>query len=141
MRIVDANVLLYAVDSRAPHHRAAKKWLDAALNGDEPTGFCWTVLLAFLRISTKSNINANALSIEQALTIVDTWLRARTSVVIDPVTGHTTILRQLLSKTGTGGNLTSDAHIAAIALEQRATVVTFDSDFARFAGVVVEVPR
>jgi uncharacterized protein len=127
--------------TRAPHHRAAKKWLDAALNGDEPTGFCWTVLLAFLRISTKSNINANALSIEQALTIVDTWLRARTSVVIDPVTGHTTILRQLLSKTGTGGNLTSDAHIAAIALEQRATVVTFDSDFARFAGVVVEVPR
>ncbi len=140
MKLVDANVLLYAVDSLAPHHVAARTWLDASLNGDEETGFAWIVLLAFLRISTKASLYENPLTAAQAFGVVERWLSAKTAVLVEPATTHLVTLRKLVEESGTAGNLTSDAHLAALAIENHATVVTFDADFSRFAGVQIARP-
>ena len=135
MNLVDANVLIYAVNESDPKHLAARTWLDDALNAPTVVGFSWTVLLAFLRLTTKVGLHPDPLTTTAALDIVDAWLAQPSSVVVEPTVRHPAVLRALLSEHGTGGNLTSDAHLAALAVEHGATVVTFDADFARFAGV------
>ena len=141
MKVVDANVLLYAVDTDARHHQAAKEWLDDALSQPEPVGFTWIVIMAFLRISTNSRIYANPLSPDQSLDVVDSWLSQPSAVIVDPGVGHLATLRTLLSHTGAGGNLINDAHIAALAVDNRANVVSFDNDFGRFPSVRWETPK
>ena len=137
MYVVDANVLLYAVNSQADHHKEAAAWLRKALPGDRPVGFAWVALLAFLRISTHRSLLDRPISAEQALDVVDSWLASPAAVVLSPTGRHLGILRGLLQQAGSGGNLVSDAHLAAVATEHGATVVTFDRDFARFPGLLV----
>jgi uncharacterized protein len=139
--VVDANVLLYAVNSAADRHREARSWLDGALSGGVTVGFSWIVLLAFLRLSTKVGLFPHPLPVEGALERVRAWLAQPTSVVLEPTPRHLDVLAGLMSATGTGGNLTSDAHLAALAIEHRATVVTYDPDFGRFPGVAWQVPN
>jgi toxin-antitoxin system PIN domain toxin len=132
VNLVDANVLLYAVNEDSQHHRAARGWLDAALGGATTVAWSWPVLLAFVRIATRPGIFARPLPVSTALDIVRGWLEAPSSVVIEPTPHHLEILATQLTETGAGGNLVSDAHLAALAIEHRATVVTFDRDFDRF---------
>jgi len=140
VKLVDANVLLYAVDTSAPRHREARGWLDTALSGAETVILPWLCLLAFLRISTHPAIYPRPLTAEQAISIVTAWTR-RPNVVTDPPTAqHAELLDRMLAATGVGGNLVNDAHVAALAIEHGATVVTFDSDFGRFPEVRWEVP-
>ena len=135
MKVVDANVLLYAVNADAPQHDASRAWLDRALSGEDTVGFTWLAVTAFLRLVTKPGLFATPLSAEEALAVVRAWLSAPCARVLDPTAQHLAVLDQLLRPLGTGGNLVSDAHLAAIAVEHRAEVVTFDSDFGRFDGV------
>lgn len=135
MRAVDANVLLYAVNAGAERHDEARTWLDGALGGRETVGFSWIVLLAFLRLSTKAGLFPSPLPVDGALRRVEAWLAQPPAVVLEPTPRHLAVLSGLLAGVGTGGNLTSDAHLAALALEHHATVVTYDSDFGRFPGV------
>lgn len=135
MRLVDANVLLYAVNSDAPHHERSVRWLDSALSGSETVGFAWIVLVAFIRLSTKVELFDRPLTVDEAMDQVDAWLGAPAAVIVDPTPTHSTMLRRFLAEIGTGGNLTNDAHLAALALEHRCGVVSFDHDFARFDGV------
>lgn len=135
MNVVDANVLLYAVNTSADHHAGARNWLDGELNGGSTVGFTWLVLLAFLRLSTKPGLFPSPLPVDGALQRVQDWLAQPTSVILEPTVQHAQVLRSLLLQVGTGGNLTSDAHLAALAVEHRGTVVTYDNDFGRFAGV------
>lgn len=135
MRVVDANVLLYAVNADAPHHQASRSWLDRALSGEDTVGFTWLTVTAFMRLVTKAGLFATPLTTEQAVAIVRSWLGAPTARVLEPTAEHLAVLERLLRPLGTGGNLVSDAHLAAIAVEHRAEVVTFDSDFGRFEGV------
>ncbi|MFF5992456.1 type II toxin-antitoxin system VapC family toxin [Prauserella flavalba] len=137
MKIVDANVLLYAVNSDVPQHRAAREWLDEALSGEETVGFSWIVLLAFLRISTHPGIFPRPLSQETAFDTVEAWLGQPGAVLVEPTSRHAGMLRGLLGKAGTAGNLVNDAHLAAIAAQHGAEVVSFDADFTRFEGVRV----
>lgn len=141
MFVVDANVLIYATNEDAQRHEAARRWLDEALNGATTVGLSWASLLAFLRITTRSGILPRPLTVDDACDVVDVWLEAPTSVVIEPTVRHATVLRSLLVSSGTGGNLTSDAHLAALAIEHRATVCSFDRDFERFPGVRCIVPE
>ena len=139
MRIVDTNVLLYAVNSTSRRHVVARRWLDGALSGSEAVAIPWVCLLGFVRISTGRHWASSPLPLTVAMDIVDTWLARAVTLVPEPTRRHPALLRGLLEEAGTAGNLTTDAHIAALALEHGATVVSFDRDFLRF-GVRLEVP-
>lgn len=140
MLIVDANVLIYATNQNGTHHDAAHSWLDGALRSGMPIGLAWLVILAFVRITTKRGLLPRPLSTSQALDVVDAWLGHPNTVVVEPTHRHHVVLRELLERTGTAGNLTNDAHLAALALEHGATVASFDSDFARFPNIRWVVP-
>lgn len=139
MRIVDANLLIYAVNRAARQHEAAHGWLQAALGNPEPLGLPSVSWLAFLRITTRPRLLERPLSVEQATAIVESWLSL--PHVVDPPAppGHAATVGRLLRGAGTGGNLVPDAHLAALALHHRCPVVTFDRDLERL-GVKVEVP-
>ncbi|HJS93063.1 MAG TPA: type II toxin-antitoxin system VapC family toxin [Solirubrobacteraceae bacterium] len=140
MVVVDANVLLYAVDRASTHHERSLAWLDAALTGTEAVGFAWVVLLAFIRVATSSAVFPTPLSPDEATSQVEAWLAAPAAVVAQPTPRHASLLRGLLRDTGTGGNLTTDAHLVAIAVEHGADIVSYDRDFARFGGVTHRLP-
>ena len=140
MKVVDANVLLYAVNADSAHHDRARRWLLKSLTGNEAIGFPWVSLLAFVRVSTNPRIFASPLPISAAFDLVDSWLGQPPSTVPVPTARHAALLRGLLEQTGAAGNLATDAHLAALAIEHSADVVTFDRDFARFA-VRVHIPE
>jgi uncharacterized protein len=135
MILVDANLLIYAIDGDSPHHRAARQWLETTLSGETRVGLAWIVLLAFLRITTRPAIVRRPLSHEEALAYVDSWLRQPFVEAIGPGANHWPLLRNLLRASGTAGNLTSDAHLAALAIEHGCALYSTDNDFKRFAGV------
>lgn len=140
MLIVDTNVLVYATNTSAQHHEASRSWLLEELRvGTEVVGMPWVSLLGFIRISTHPQILENPLTAEQAMAVVNTWLSHPRVVTPEPTARHGALLAGLLAESGTGANLTNDAHLAALALELNATMVTFDRDFGRFA-VRVLVP-
>lgn len=135
MILVDVNILIYAIDADSPHHRMSRRWLEDALSGTRPIGLAWVVILAFLRLTTRSGILRKPLPPERAMAFVDEWLGQPYVSAVSPGPGHWAILRKLLRDSGTAGNLTSDAHLAAVALELGASVCSTDADFGRFPGV------
>ncbi|MEO8540385.1 MAG: type II toxin-antitoxin system VapC family toxin [bacterium] len=135
MKLPDVNVLLYALDETSPHHGPAKEWLEAALSGSEPVGFTWSVLLAVLRLATRKEIFSNPFGPAEAFDILEEWLSQPPALVLSPTERHLAILRGLLEPLGTAGNLTSDAHLAALAIEHGGEVCSADTDFARFRGL------
>jgi len=140
VRIVDVNVLLYAVNASSVHHRQARRWLDDALGGPEPVGFTWTVVLAFLRLATHRAIFDRPLTVTEAAEVVRDWLGRPGAMVVEPSARHLDLVAGLLQSTGTAGNLVADAHLAAIAVELGAAIISFDTDFQRFVGVRLETP-
>ena len=135
MILLDANLLIYAVNEQAPQNRKAKVWLESVLSGQETVGFPWTVLLAFLRLTTRPGLFRQPLPVDAALDIVSAWLDRSAATVVHPGPRHLQLLHQLLVPLGTGGNLTSDGHLAALAIEHGAELYSCDSDFARFPGL------
>jgi toxin-antitoxin system PIN domain toxin len=140
VKLVDANVLLYAVNMDAPHHERSVRWLDGALSGADTVAFAWIALLAFLRLSTKAELFPAPLGVEAAMDRVDAWLSTAPAVIIEPTVDHPRILRDLLRPLGSGGSLVNDAHLAALSIEHRCGIVSFDNDFGRFAGVDWTLP-
>ncbi len=141
MKLLDANVLIFATNSDAHQHRRAREWIENALFGPESIAFAWLTLLAFLRLATRSGVFSKPLSIGKAFDVIDAWLSSPNARVIEPGESHAVILRGLLQQSGTAGNLTSDAHLAALAIEHGAELVSFDRDYARFAGLRTVIPR
>jgi toxin-antitoxin system PIN domain toxin len=135
LRVVDTNVLLYSVNSSSPFHEQAVGWLDTALSGKASVGLPWMSLLGFIRISTRPDVFTRPLSVDEALDAVDDWLTSPAAHVLHPGERHPAILRTLLNGRGRAGTLPGDAHLAALAIEHRGVVVSFDSDFERFPGV------
>lgn len=133
--IVDANVLLYAVDISSPFHKPARDWLEASLNEPTRVGLPWASLLAFQRISTHPRASASPLSPGQAWSFVADWLDADATWVPVPGERHAEILRDLIVAGDLRGNLVTDAHLAALAIEHGVGVCSTDSDFARFPQI------
>lgn len=131
----DVNVLLYAVNADAAQQATAARWLERAYTDPGGIGYAWVVLLGFLRIATKPGIFANPLSVDQALGQIDEWLNHPRARVLHPTERHASVLARLLIGAGRGGDLVTDAHLAAIAIEHGATLASFDSDFERFPGL------
>ncbi len=140
MRIVDLNVLLYAVNADSAHHAACRAWWEKILGEDEPVGLPWIVLLGFLRIATSPGVFPRPLSLGAAVDKIDTWLALDNVRVARENDAQWDVMRGLLSATGAAGNLTTDAHLAALAISQDATLASCDADFGRFKDLRWENP-
>ncbi len=140
MILLDANLLIYAVDADSAHHKPARRWLESALSGDTRVGLPWIVVLAFIRITTRSGILRKPLAIEQAIGFIDEWLAQPYVSFVGPGDGHWPIFRNLIFAGGAAGNLTSDAHLAALAMEHGCEIASTDNDFRRFTGVKLVNP-
>jgi toxin-antitoxin system PIN domain toxin len=135
VKLPDINLLIYAIDEGSPRHRPAQLWLEQALSGTEEVCFAWLALLGFVRISTNPAALERPLSVDEAFEYVEEWLDAPVATVLHPGREHAAVLRRLLKPLGTAGNLTSDAHLAALAIEHGAELCSCDNDFSRFTGV------
>jgi hypothetical protein len=135
VRLPDVNLLLYAADETSVRHKPARQWLEATLSGTETVAFAWLALIGFVRISTNSMSFECPLAVEEAFDLVDGWLDQPCATVVHPTDRHAAVLRDLLVPLGAAGNLTSDAHLAALAIEHGALLCSCDTDFARFSGL------
>jgi uncharacterized protein len=140
MKVVDLNVLMYAVNEDAPEHAGARRWWESALNGEEPVGLPWAVVLGFLRLATRGGILPRPLTPGQALDTVQEWIEHPLVSLVNPGDSHWSRFRELVESTGLAGNLTTDAHLAALAIEYDATLYSTDRDFKRFASLRVKNP-
>ena len=140
MKLPDVNLFIYAYDEGSPKHAIAKTWLEKTLAGSETVGLAWAVLVAFIRLSTRPAITTEPFGVDEAVGFVEEWLAQPCATVVTPTHRHPAILRDLLGPLGTGGNLTNDAHLAALAIEHGAAVCSSDSDFSRFPGLRWEDP-
>jgi hypothetical protein len=136
--VVDANVLIYAHNADSPLHTRARAWLEGSLSGKDSIGFSWSTITAFLRIVTNRRALDHPLTIEQAASIVGSWLASPAAVVLVPGPNHWSVLGGLLQSGQATGNLVPDAHLAALAIEHGATLISSDRDFARFPELAFE---
>jgi len=132
MILPDANLLLYAYDESSLFHDQARNWWEKLLSGGETVGFCPCVVFAFVRIGTSSRAFDHPLHIDEAISIVESWAEVRCVQMLSFTPEDLDCAMHLLRQAGAGGNLTTDAQIAASALRFKATVETADTDFARF---------
>ncbi|MCC6210648.1 MAG: type II toxin-antitoxin system VapC family toxin [Burkholderiales bacterium] len=140
MKIVDVNILLYAVDSNAAQHRSVRAWWEELVNGEEAIGLPWIVLAGFLRIVTNPRIFAAPHDVRSALVRIDRWLALDSVRIVREKEDHWDTLRDLIASAGTAGNLTTDAHLAALAITHDAVLCSTDLDFGRFKGLRWENP-
>jgi len=140
MIVPDLNLLIYTVDSLSNNHERARRWWFEQLNGREAVGLCDVVLFGFIRLSTRRGIFAQPIAIDDALDVVETWLEQPNVELLNGCGRTRKIAFGLLRSLSTGGNLSTDAQIAALALRENATVHSNDSDMRRFAGLRVFNP-
>lgn len=134
MILPDVNVLLHAVNTGAAQHAVAGEALTSAYQKG-PVAMCWPALLGFLRLATRPGILPRPLTVEQGLGVMRAWLEQPGTVLIQPTPQHAGVLASMLLGAGRGGPLVSDAHLATLAIEHGATILSFDGEFARFAGL------
>ena len=135
MIVPDVNLLVYSVDAASPFHVGARRWWDGVLSSDSEVGLCYPSILGFLRMTTNRRVFESPLAIVDGLNRVQTWLDQPNTVLLAPTDRHWPILFGLLEAANVGANLTTDAHIAAYAIERAGTVYSNDGDFARFDGL------
>ncbi len=138
--LVDANILLYAVDETSPFHERARDWMEETLNGSRRVGLPWASLTAFLRIVTNPRALADPLAPAEAWALVDAWLDAPTVWVPTPGRGHREILGRLVGDLDLRANLIPDAVLAALCIEHGLEMVSADTDFARFTELTWHNP-
>lgn len=135
MIIPDINLLIYAINSDTPHHEQAREWLENVFSGKETIGLAWIVILGFLRIVTNDRILPKPLPQNKAFEVIDSWISLPEVSLIGPTAQHWEIVKELLQPLGTAGNLTSDAHLAALAIEHSGCLYSTDIDFSRFSSL------
>ncbi len=135
MIVPDINLLVYAYNPTAPLHRAARAWWEQTLNSGNSVLIPWVVILGFVRLVTSPRVFVEPESPQRACAAVDSWFERPNAVTLDPGPNHRKILFGFLETVGVAGNLTTDAHIAALAIEFEAVVCSTDSDFGRFEGL------
>ena len=135
MIIPDVNILVYAYNADAKHHKAARKWWELTLTEPELVGLPWVTILGFIRISTQRRIIERPMFPQDAIERVRSWLAVPTVQIISPGEEHGEILFRLINDLGTAGDLTTDAHLAALAIEHRGQIASTDGDFAQFRGL------
>ena len=135
MIVPDLNLLIYTYDKTSPHHTAAVTWWTGCLNGREPVGLPDVVVFGFMRLTTNPRVFASPMTPVEASGIAGSWMERPIVQRLAALADHPERVRKLLEIVGTAGNLVTDAQIAALALQEEATVHTNDGDFQRFPGV------
>ena len=135
MILPDINVLLYAHNSDAAQHAAARRWWEEHLSGTETVALAWVTILGFVRLTTNRVILASPWPVETAVEQVQRWLAQPNVRIVEPGPRHAELFFRYLRALGTAGNLTTDAHLAALAVEQGCTLYSVDADFDRFEGL------
>lgn len=135
MIVPDLNLLVYAYNADAPLHDQARVWWEGLMNGRDPVGIPWVVSCGFVRLMTHPRVLDVPLDPLVAIDHVSSWFECPHVRVLNPSPRHLIVLKGLLGSIGVGGNLVTDAHIAAIAIEHQAEVHSNDADFARFPGL------
>ncbi len=135
MYLVDTNVLVHAVNRAASEHIRARDWLARALVGPQTVGFAWMALVGFIRVTTHPRVLRRPLTTSQAADIAQVWIDQPNASVLEPRSGHLKALSEILAAADARGDLVVDAHLATLAMEHDAEVITFDRDFGRFTGV------
>ncbi len=135
MIIPDINLLVYAYNTDAPHHAAAKEWWIGLMNGHQNVGLPWVVALGYLRLMTSARVLARPLPATEALSHIRSWMARAQVQIITPGPRHLDILDSFATRQLLSSSLTADAHIAALAIELKAEVHSNDSDFQRFPGL------
>lgn len=140
MILPDLNLLMYAYNQGMPQHEAARTWWESCLNGREPIGLCWTVALGFIRLTTHHRVLDRPWTADAAIAVVAGWLAHPRIRVLHPGPAHLELLRDLLAQAQAAGPLTTDAHLAALALEHGGRIYSNDADFERFPGLIRRNP-
>jgi toxin-antitoxin system PIN domain toxin len=133
--IPDINLLIYAYNSDAPFHERAKSWLEGCLSNRVPVGLPWVVMLGFVRIMSSNAVFTQPMEPTEALEQVDTWLACPQTRIIVPGPRHLEILGVIMRESRASGRLTTDAHLAALAIETQSELHSNDVDFSRFPGL------
>ncbi len=140
MKLLDANILLYAYNSDSPHHEVCRKWLEGAFSDPEPLGIAWQTVLAFIRIATNPRAMARPLTGEEACAIAARWLQHPNVLVVEATERYWAILSGLIVEAQVNGPLVTDAALAALALEHGAVLCSTDRDFRRFRDLKLVDP-
>ena len=135
MILPDVNVLVHAHNADSALHEQARVWWDACLAGTEGIGLAWAAMLGFVRITTNRRVVARPLPVERVMAQLQSWLALPHVHIAEPSQTHFARLRTELERLGTAGNLTTDAHLAALAMERGYVLYSTDTDFARFSGL------
>lgn len=135
MIIPDINLLVYAYNSDAPFHDEARSWWESRLSGPGTVGVPWAVVLGFVRVMTSRVVLTDPMEPVEAVGHVKSWFECRQTHVIAPGPRHLEILSEIMKQSRASGRLTTDAHLAALAMEMQAEVHSNDADFSRFPGL------
>ncbi len=135
MIVPDINLLVYAHNAAAPLHDAARSWWEDLLNREQPIGLPWAVTFGFIRLVTHPSVLMEPLAPSAALERVDPWFAHTCVQPLEPGPRHLSIVRTLFAATNVGGRLTTDTHLAALAIEHQCEIHSNDSDFERFPGL------
>lgn len=135
MIVPDINLLVYAYNSDAPDHDPAREWWEVSLSGTRPVGLAWVVMLGYLRLMTSRNVLIDPFAASDAIGHVRSWLARPQVLVLSPGARHLDLLEDLMQAADAPGQLTTDAHLAALAIEHQAEIHSNDSDFSRFPGL------
>ena len=135
MIVPDVNLLVYAYDEQSLHHQSARRWWRGLVNGTERVGVPWAVTVGFMRMMTHPGILVRPAGLSETIDWVNDWFRFPHVTPMNPGADHLVQLRRNLIAAGVGGNLVTDCHIAALAIEYQAEVHSNDTDFSRFPGL------
>ena len=135
MIIPDINLLVYAHNASATQHDPARNWWESTLNGTTPVGLPWIVISGYIRLMTHPRVLARPLPVTSAREHVESWLDQPCVLLIEPGKRFRHVFLDTLCELGTAGNLTTDAYLAALAIEHQAVLQSVDSDFSRFPGL------
>jgi toxin-antitoxin system PIN domain toxin len=135
MILPDVNVLVHAHNADSAVHSRARRWWDGCLSGPEGVGLAWAALLGFIRLTTNRKIVAEPLRVHDVMARIKSWLDLPHIHLVQPSDTHFARFQTELERLGTAGNLTTDAHLAVLAMERGYVLHTTDTDFARFPGL------
>jgi uncharacterized protein len=135
MVVPDINLIVFAYNEAAPRHDAARAWWEGLMAGREPVGLPWAVVLGFIRLVTHPAVLEAPLSARAAVERVRHWFTREQVLTLDPGPRHLQIIERLFEATAVAANLTTDTHLAALAIEHQCELHSNDMDFGRFPGL------